>query len=92
MSQSSKPGTEDSNAPLLRDSVEAAIAQFLRELEGESCVDLYDMVLAQMEEPLLRVVLEHTDGNQSRAAALLGLNRGTLRTKLRRYGLLASSD
>ncbi|MEE4203770.1 MAG: DNA-binding transcriptional regulator Fis [Halieaceae bacterium] len=80
------------SSPLLKDSVAQAIETFLDQLDGETCIDLYDMVLAQMEEPLLRAVMAHTDGNQSRAAAMLGLNRGTLRTKLRRHGLIASSD
>ena len=46
------------------------------------------MVMAQVEEPLLRAVMKATCGNQSKAAAMLGLNRGTLRTKLRHYKLL----
>jgi Fis family transcriptional regulator len=44
--------------------------------------------MSQVEEPLLRAVLEATGGNQSRAAAMLGLNRGTLRTKLKHYKLI----
>ena len=78
--------------PLLKDSVTQAIEVFLEQLDGETCIGLYDMVLGQVEEPLLRAVMAHTEGNQSRAAAMLGLNRGTLRTKLRRHGLLAPSD
>lgn len=83
---------DTTDAPLLKDSVAESITRFLEQLDGETCVDLYDMVLTQVEEPLLRAVLEHTDGNQSKAAAMLGLNRGTLRTKLRRHGLTPSSD
>ena len=49
---------------------------------------LYDMVLHQVEEPLLRAVMDYTQQNQSHASAMLGLNRGTLRKKLRQYGLL----
>jgi Fis family transcriptional regulator len=81
-----------SGTPLLKDSVTQAIEVFLEQLDGETCIGLYDMVLGQVEEPLLRAVMAHTEGNQSRAAAMLGLNRGTLRTKLRRHGLLAPSD
>lgn len=77
---------------LLRDSAATAIAHFLEQLDGETCSDIYELVMAQVEEPLLRAVLDHTNGNQSRAAALLGLNRGTLRTKLRRHGIVDSSD
>ena len=50
--------------------------------------ELYPMVLAEMEIPLLEKVLEYTRGNQTKAAELLGLNRGTLRKKLKQYGLL----
>ena len=50
------------------------------------------MVLHQVEEPLFKAVLDYTQHNQSHAAALLRLNRGTLRKKLRQYGLLAESE
>ena len=77
--------------PPLRESAERAIDHFLATLDGESCYDLYEMVVNQVEEPLLRVALCYTKGNQSQAAAMLGLNRGTLRKKLRQHGLLTKS-
>jgi len=72
----------------LRESAEKSISFFLEQLDGADCTDLHSMVMAQVEEPLLRAVMKATCGNQSKAAAMLGLNRGTLRTKLRRYKLL----
>jgi Fis family transcriptional regulator len=48
---------------------------------------MYELVLRQVEQPLLEAILEHTKGNQSKAAEYLGLNRGTLRKKLRTYNL-----
>ena len=78
--------------PPLKKSAAEAIAHFLATLDGESCIDLYDMVLRQIEEPLLREVLDYTQHNQSHAATMLGLNRGTLRKKLRQYGLLSEAD
>ena len=81
-----------SGPPPLKDSAAEAIAHFLATLDGESCIDLYDMVLRQIEEPLLREVLDYTQHNQSHAATMLGLNRGTLRKKLRQYGLISESD
>ena len=78
--------------PPLKNSAAEAIAHFLATLDGESCIDLYDMVLRQIEEPLLREVLDYTQHNQSHAATMLGLNRGTLRKKLRQYGLLSEAD
>ena len=80
---------QSAGPPPLRDSAAEAIAHFLSTLDGEACSDLYDMVLQEVEEPLLRAVLDYTQQNQSHASAMLGLNRGTLRKKLRQYGLLA---
>ena len=76
----------------LRDSASEAIGHFLQTLDGEPCSELYEMVLHQVEEPLFKAVLDYTQHNQSHAAAMLGLNRGTLRKKLRQHGLLAESE
>ena len=72
----------------LKTAAEDAIRQFIKTLDGEETTEFYNLVLAEVEEPLLRVVMEYTAKNQSRAAAMLGLNRGTLRKKLRQYNLL----
>ena len=72
----------------LKSAAEDAIRQFIATLDGEEAREFYNLVLAEVEEPLLRVVMEYTANNQSRAAAMLGLNRGTLRKKLRQYNLL----
>lgn len=72
----------------LRNCVRRSLTDFFRNLDGESVNDLYELVLAEMEIPLLEKVLEHTRGNQTKAAEMLGLNRGTLRKKLKQYGLL----
>ena len=69
------------------DAVKSSIKRYLHELEDTEPSEMYAMVLSQIEQPLLESVLEHTGGNQSRAAAYLGLNRGTLRKKLRLYNL-----
>lgn len=49
--------------------------------------DVYDLVLSELEAPLLEEVMTYTRGNQTRAAILLGINRGTLRKKLKKYGM-----
>ena len=72
----------------LTTAAEDAIREFIETLDGEETSEFYNLVLAEVEEPLLRVVMEYTANNQSRAAAMLGLNRGTLRKKLRQYNLL----
>jgi len=74
------------NAPL-SECVETALKDYFEQLDGQPTTNLYDMLLTEVEAPLLKATLEHTKGNQSRAAEILGLNRGTLRKKLKTYGL-----
>ena len=74
----------------LRDAVTASVRQYLRELDGQMTTDFYDMVLSQIEEPLLEEIMAHTRSNQTKASIMLGLNRGTLRKKLKRYNLIAN--
>jgi len=80
----------DSDVPLQGASFEAAVGQFLREqkMRGTSRDKLYPKALAQFEIPLLQNVMRQVKGNQLRAAALLGINRNTLRKKLTDYGIL----
>ncbi|MDO7596712.1 MAG: DNA-binding transcriptional regulator Fis [Pseudomonadota bacterium] len=77
---------ELSHAPL-GECVETALKDYFKHLEGHPAANLYEMLLAEVEAPLFKATLEHTNGNQSRAAEILGLNRGTLRKKLKTYGL-----
>lgn len=72
----------------LRECVERAVENYFQHLDGQTVTDVYGMVLAEVEAPLLEVVMKHTRHNQTKAAHLLGLNRGTLRKKLKEYGLL----
>lgn len=71
----------------LSHAVKHSIRRYLYELDGAQPNNMYELVLKQIELPLFEAILEHTKGNQSRAAELLGLNRGTLRKKLRSYDL-----
>jgi len=71
----------------LRACVEDAMQGYFKQLEGHPTNELYQLVLQEIEEPMLRSVLEYTKGNQSKASELLGINRGTLRKKLKMYGL-----
>ncbi len=77
---------EQLQAPLSQ-CVERAVKDYFEQLEGHPAANLYDMLLSEVEAPLLKATLEYTHGNQSRAAEMLGLNRGTLRKKLKTYGL-----
>lgn len=72
----------------LSEHVELAVRQYFSTLDGEESSNLYELILSEIEKPLLSVVLEYTQGNQSRCAKILGLNRGTLRTKLKTYHLI----
>ena len=67
--------------------VRKMMKQYFHDLDGECATDIYDMVVANVEKPLLEVVLHHAEGNQTRAAELLGLNRNTLRKKLTQHGI-----
>ena len=71
----------------LRNHAERALSEYFTSLNGHRPAHLYDLVLREVEEPLFRVVLDYAEGNQSRAAGILGINRGTLRKKLKQFGL-----
>ena len=71
----------------LRDAVTTAVRQYLDELDGQMSTDVYQMVLAEVEAPLLEEIMAYTRNNQTRASIMLGLNRGTLRKKLKLYEL-----
>ncbi len=84
---SAKPA-DAKDYPTLRDSVTRAMNNYFDHLEGTEPSEIFDMVMNEVEEPLLEAVMTFTNHNQSRAASIMGLNRGTLRKKLKRYGML----
>ncbi len=73
----------------LSHSVSECIDDYFRSLNGHAPSALYDTILDQIEPPLLRATLRWCDNNQSRAAEVLGLNRATLRKKLRQHKITA---
>ncbi|MGU9958184.1 MAG: DNA-binding transcriptional regulator Fis [Arenicellales bacterium WSBS_2016_MAG_OTU3] len=75
------------NGSVIAASVSKSIKQYLKDLNGETPGNVYNMVLVEMEKPLLEEVMRHVENNQTHAAALLGINRNTLRKKLKTYGL-----
>ena len=83
------PTGEDSS---LRDTVKACVRKYLDELDGQISTDVYQMVLAQIEAPLLEEIMAYTRNNQTKASIMLGLNRGTLRKKLKQYRLIGKKD
>ena len=62
--------------------IRASLEQYFKDLRGAEPHSLHDMVLAAVERPMLDVVMQHAEGNQSKAAEWLGINRNTLRRKL----------
>ena len=73
---------------LIAQCVTTCLEHYFADLGGEQPCGVYDMVMAQVEKPLLQKVLQECEGNQTRAAAVLGLNRNTLRKKMQQHGLL----
>mgnify|MGYP001549835768 CR=1 FL=1 len=80
------------STPNLREAVSASVRQYLSELDGQISTDVYQMVLAEIEAPLLEEIMIYTRNNQTKASIMLGLNRGTLRKKLKQYKLIGSKD
>ncbi|WP_158379575.1 DNA-binding transcriptional regulator Fis [Candidatus Williamhamiltonella defendens] len=72
---------------LLRDSVRLALKNYFFQLNGQNVTKLYSLVLDEVEQPLLEMVMEYTEGNQTIAANIMGINRGTLRKKLKKYAM-----
>ena len=71
----------------LSSTVRKVMKQYFKDLDGEKCSGIYEMVVAAVEKPMLEVVMLQAQGNQTRAAQLLGLNRNTLRKKLQQHGI-----
>lgn len=68
--------------------VSKSMRKYFKELDGEKPTDIYNMVLKEVELPLLEIVMRECNDNQSKASKILGINRGTLRTKLKEHKLL----
>jgi Fis family transcriptional regulator len=75
-----------SKQPLCQQVAEA-LENYFEQLNDEEVVDLHALVISEVEKPLIEAVLTHTKSNQSKAAKMLGLSRGTLRKKLATYEL-----
>ena len=68
--------------------VKTALERYFHDLDGEKPAgNLYEMVIHEVERPLLDIVMKHVKSNQCKAAEMLGINRNTLRKKLKLHGL-----
>ena len=88
VAESGTEGRVGASSSTLRNCVEQTLHNYFTHLDGQPVTHIYEMVLSEVEAPLLEVVMRYTQHNQCKAAELLGLSRGTLRKKLQQYGLL----
>lgn len=86
--QQPESGSPQHQSSSLRKDVAYSLAQYFSHLGDDTVTNLYELVLHEVEGPLLEAVLRHTGSNQSKASIMLGLNRGTLRKKLKQHGML----
>ncbi|MGH8581902.1 MAG: helix-turn-helix domain-containing protein [Gammaproteobacteria bacterium] len=71
--------------------VRSSLRLYFEKLEGHPAANLYELVLEEVERPLFELVLKRSAGNITKAAGILGVNRATLRKRLKRFGLLTKS-
>ena len=72
----------------LKDEVRKAMRRYINQLDKKNIpIDVYELVLKEVEPPLLISVMKFANNNQSKAARILGINRTTLRTKLKKYNI-----
>jgi Fis family transcriptional regulator len=76
----------------IADCIRRNLDQFFIDLEGECTGPIYPMVMAAVERPMLEVVMEKANQNQTVASKMLGINRNTLRKKLQEHGLLSANE
>jgi Fis family transcriptional regulator len=73
----------------LADAVRRSLERYFRDMDGETPTAIYDMVLKNVEKPMIETVLGKAQGNQSAAAAMLGIDRNTLRKKIQQLRIKA---
>ena len=72
----------------LKDEVRKAMRRYFNQLDQKNMpIDVYQLVLNEVEPPLLNAVMRFSNNNQSKASRILGINRTTLRTKLKKYNI-----
>jgi Fis family transcriptional regulator len=77
--------TKERKSGPIASCVKTSMERYFHTLNGEKVSGVYDMVMAEVEKPLLEAVMKHVRSNQCRAAEILGINRNTLRKKLKQY-------
>ena len=87
MSYNSINNSENTEEKKLSDHVAHAMQNYFKDMDGHDPKELYELFISQVEKPFFEVVMQQTKGNISRASTILGMNRVTLRTRLKKYGL-----
>jgi len=88
MSDKNMNSYDNASSVSLRENVTEVMHHYFTNLKGEEPSNVYDFFLDEIEEPLLTIVMKYTRQNQSEAARILGISRGTLRSKLKKFGML----
>tara|TARA_A100000164_G_scaffold347361_1_gene348727 strand:+ start:854 stop:1120 length:267 start_codon:yes stop_codon:yes gene_type:complete len=87
VTKKNKKVSKDSSKELLNVGTEKAIKKYLKSLNGYKPTDLYKLVIGEIEKPMFKTIMDFSEGNQSHAAEILGISRGTLRKKLKDYNI-----
>ena len=77
----------DMDKNCLGDDVRRHMEKYFRDLDGHDISDLYELFISEVEKPMFEIVMRNARGNITKAASMLGLNRGTLRNRLKKYNL-----
>lgn len=80
--------TENLDTITLKQAVKDTLRNYFTNIGSEQPVDFYSILLEEIERPLLETLINHTHYNQVKMANILGISRGTLRKKLKQYGML----
>lgn len=84
----SEVSTDPLKSATLSQAVETAVGNYINAMDGQEITNLYELVISEVEAPFMGEVMKVANQNQSLASTMLGLNRGTLRKKLKKYGLV----
>ena len=71
----------------LKFQVGLSLGRYFKELDGNKATNVFQMVIKEVEKPMLEEVMKFCNGNKSQASKILGINRVTLRTKLKQYNI-----
>lgn len=78
---------QNKSRKLLREFVSQAMREYFDKIDGYPIDNVYNLVIGEVEKPLIEETIKYCNGNQSRASELLGLSRGTLRKKMKQYNI-----